>query len=652
MIAYRRDIDGLRALSVVAVILFHARVPGFRGGFVGVDVFFVISGYLITKLLLGAPGESVGSRLRDFYARRARRILPALLVVMFAILAVAMLIVMPRDLISLGKMIGFASLMLANVGAWLNIGYFTGDGAVASALHLWSIAVEEQFYLLYPLALLLVVRHFARNLRAVVLAGVLISFALCVLSSYRSPAANFYMMPTRAWELGLGALLALGVVPAFVRRHSQAVAGGALLVIAGSIFLCTPDLRWPGFATLPVALATTLLLATGEGPATVVARGLSARPLVFTGLISYSLYLWHAPVLALFVYYSVRKPDAWTLAALLAVIYLLSVASWKWIEKPVRTRRVLVSQTRFAMLALAGSLTVCAAGWALLRSDGLPGRFPEDVQRILNARIFVDDDIPCMKLSLEEVQRAQLCRRGSTDLKAPRMIVWGDSHALALLPALVSLAREHGFALYFAGNPACQPLFGSAPAPSYEVARIQCEKFNAAMLRAVEQIDPQLVVLAGYWRSWKSRDIRPDADVTGEDAREFARQLEMSARLLARNGRLLCAVRDVPDLHFDTMQALAMTRLRGVDGSFIRLPVALAAAQQAPYNLAIDALVQAGKVVPADPAGVLCTGVLCKVEEEGALLYRDRSHLTPAGAQFVAPALQSCWAGLPMPAAH
>jgi peptidoglycan/LPS O-acetylase OafA/YrhL len=652
MIAYRRDIDGLRALSVVAVILFHARVPGFRGGFVGVDVFFVISGYLITKLLLDTPGESVGSRLRDFYARRARRILPALLVVMFAILAVAMLIVLPRDLISLGKTISFASLMLANVGAWLNIGYFTGDGANASALHLWSIAVEEQFYLLYPLALLLVVRYFARNLRAVVLAGVLISFTLCLLGSYRSPSANFYMMPTRAWELGLGALLALGVMPAFVRRHSQPVAGGALLVIVGSIFLCTPDLRWPGFATLPVAIAAMLLLATGEGAPTAVARGLSARPLVFTGLISYSLYLWHAPVLALFGYYNVRRADAWTVAALLAVIYLLSVASWKWIERPVRTRRVLASQTGFASLALAANLALCAAGWALLHSDGLPGRFPRDVQRIVNTPDYVEADIACMKLSTEEVQRAQLCRRGSSDPHAPRMMVWGDSHALAIFPALESLAREHGFALYFAGRTSCQPLFGSAPAPFYEVARIECQKFNAAMLRAVDELDPQLIVLAGFWRAWNSRNIRPDADATLEDGREFARQLEMSARLLASSGRRLCAVRDVPHLQFDSMQALAMTRLRGVDGSFIRLPAARATAQQAPYNLAIDSLLQSGKVVAADPAGLLCADVLCKLEEEGALLYRDQSHLTPAGAQFVAPALQACWAGLPVPAAH
>ena len=298
--AYRPDIDGLRALAVISVILFHNGIPGFDGGYVGVDVFFVISGYLITQLLEESRDESAPRRLATFYVRRMRRILPALLATCLVTAIVAIALFSPDQLVNVGKFLAATPVMLSNVATWTRGDYFAPGVRQLPLSHLWSISVEEQFYLIYPLLLIAITRYRLpyRRLTLVVFAS--LSLALCVWASHRAPEANYVFAPTRAWELLLGGMLTIGGVPRIGNRiAAEGLAVAGLLGIAIAVHFYTSAIRYPGTAAMLPCMASAALLATGSGPRpALVNRMLSWPPLVFIGLISYSLYLWHQPLLA------------------------------------------------------------------------------------------------------------------------------------------------------------------------------------------------------------------------------------------------------------------------------------------------------------------------------------------------------------------
>jgi peptidoglycan/LPS O-acetylase OafA/YrhL len=358
--SYRPDIDGLRAISAVAVVLFHAHVPGFGGGFVGVDVFFVISGYLITQVLVASAGQPLRQRLTTFYLRRCRRVLPALLVCLVAITLLATLALQGAELRVYGRYLAFTSLLLTNVAAWSD----PGSGWPA-LIHLWTIAVEEQFYLAYPVLLLLAFR--VRSAPPVLLLGILAaaSLVLSVWLSYTAPRADFYSTSTRIWELLLGALLALNAWKIGGRIAAELLALLSLLVIAAAVCLYWPTMRYPGVNALPVCLAAAALLATGRDHVTWTVRLLSMRPLVFTGLISYSLYLWHAAVLSLFRSWNGGAPSASQTVALIGAIWVLAVISWRAVEQPVRSGSWLRSNRAFLALAATLNLVLGVTGLLL-----------------------------------------------------------------------------------------------------------------------------------------------------------------------------------------------------------------------------------------------------------------------------------------------
>lgn len=365
---YRPDIDGLRAISAVSVVLFHAHVPGFRGGFVGVDIFFVISGYLITQVLLASAEQPPRQWLAEFYIRRCRRVLPALFALLVLMTPVAALLLMPGDLGSYGRYLASTSVLLTNVAAWTDhrIGW-------PALIHLWTISVEEQFYLVFPLILLVAWR--ARAIPPTLLIGGLaaLSFALSVWASYAAPSGSFYLTAPRAWELLLGSLLVLTPlkISSAIARQMLAIAG--LLVIAVTVHVYSNRTPYAGFYALPVCLAAAALLVTGGERSTLVAQFLATRALVFTGLISYSLYLWHAAILSLFTSWNRGAPDTIQTVVLLAVIWGLAVLSWRVIEQPVRQRTWLKSNRRFLIAAVTLNLVLGAAGvilWKLPPRSG------------------------------------------------------------------------------------------------------------------------------------------------------------------------------------------------------------------------------------------------------------------------------------------
>ena len=642
---YRPDIDGLRALAVLAVILFHADVPGFGGGYVGVDVFFVISGYLITQLLRVSHADVQPRRLGEFYVRRARRILPALLLVCVATLLVALWLLLTEELVQLGKQLAAAPLLLSNLVAWSNGGYFTPAGPALSLTHLWSIAVEEQFYLLYPLTLLLIARWLPQRRRATLTLLMLASFALCVWASYHRVVLNYFSAPTRAWELLLGALLALHDRRSLPRWLAELLAAACLLLLAGVVGRYDAALPYPGAYTLLPCLATVGLIASGGSHDTWVRRALSWRPLVFLGLISYSLYLWHQPLLGGVTYWHITPPGPALRGATLVAVAALAALTWRLVEQPVRRRRILRETRTLAAAAVGGSALLCLAGLALWRSDGLPQRFDAATRLRLGeiwTRQSMREITDCMTRSPERIRIGDVCRYGVRP-GAPAVVLWGDSHALALLPAVREMAAQRGRGVYLVATSSCRPLLNVVNLAAGPTGLRKCLPFNAAAVAAIERLQPTEVVLAGFWGNDHLRQLGED-EGEGEKRDVFAHALRETVAAVGQ-GRRVCVVLDVPLLPYPVPYVLAMAHRRGIPDTPLAVTRAQAYAAAAPLDSAAQQLAQSGLATVVDLKDPLCGGGECRYQSGGRPLFRDRNHLSELGAHFVAPALASCFAG-------
>jgi peptidoglycan/LPS O-acetylase OafA/YrhL len=644
--AYRPDIDGLRAIAVAAVVLFHAEVRGFGGGYVGVDVFFVISGYLITQLLAGSGAPAQRLRLSDFYIRRARRIFPALCVTSLAVALAGVAILLPWDLARLGSYLAATSVLGTNIAVWMDgVGYFQSKMAHVPITHYWSIAIEEQFYLVYPITFRLICRYLPRHRTSALIALAVPSFALCVWGSYHAPAANYFLAPSRGWELLLGGVLATSAQPpATSRLLNELLAMGALVTLGLACFLYAPTTPYPGVYALAPCAASAILIHTGRQQSTAAGKLLSVRPLVFTGLISYSLYLWHFPALVLYGYYHIRDIGAFALVVLIGCIYALAVASWKWVELPIRTRTFLASNRSFLTAALIANTAMFSVGVALWKSDGLPRRFPPEV-RARGGEWLLDNDFlsGCVNLPLDQIASGALCSFGPRDDSAARAVVWGDSHAMALMAVYRTLAISHHLRLYFAIRSSCRPLLGVTARAENERTRIGCAGFNAAVAQAVRRLDPRVLILNGHW-------IDADADLIPEPNRvgvpgdsNFSSGLRETLRQTGSINRSVCVVLDVPTLKYNLPNALGVARKRRIAEDFLRLSRTQALQQYREPERDIRALEQLGMLRSVDPKDLLCPGDSCIYESDGNLLYRDADHLSSAGAQFVSSAIDGCF---------
>jgi len=642
--AYRPDIDGIRAVSVLAVILFHFGVPGFAGGFVGVDVFFVISGYLITLQLQEYRGRPLGPALGDFYLRRARRILPASLIMLAVIMFVAVLLLLPFDLERFGRAAAMGVAFLGNIAAWQGGNYFLATDTPSPLLHLWSLAVEEQFYLAFPL-LLLAIGSSAARARGLVLAVTVISFALCAWASVYHRAVAFYFTPMRAWELMLGALLALDLL-AEMRRPAlrELCAVSAIVMLLMTIVAGRSDYWSPWLHGLVPCIATLLLIHSSASAPTRVARVLSLRPVVFIGLISYSLYLWHLPVHVLGQYYFILPLTIGQQLALLATTLLLSVLSWRFVELPVRRRRVLASGWALAGVAGVLSVALLLIGVALWKSGGAPGRFPAEVVHLAGSSQHHRSKAGrCSQLPTTAIAAGDLCLLHSPAGDARSLVLWGDSHALTFLPAFENLARSHGWRLYFAMRIACRPLLGISTTRSQWQSNAACQEFNVAMTQAVDRLQPDVVVLAAYWDSrYGAFTIPAHPELPTSEAR-FSHAFEETERQLAVPGRRICIVGGVPQYEYPVPFALARAKLRGIDDGLLRISRDAARAQYAAMEPVVERLVAQRRVIAVDPKDRLCDSARCRLmDDDGKPLYADSNHLNIDGAMFVTDSLARC----------
>jgi len=505
--AYRRDIDGMRAIAVLAVVVFHAFPHLLPGGYVGVDVFFVISGYLISGVICRQLARNRFSFV-DFYARRIRRILPALLVVLVACYAFGWIALLPDEYQQLGKHIAAGMGFVSNFALWNESGYFDAAASAKPLLHLWSLGIEEQFYLVWPLALWAVAKM-RRNALGLVIGLGIISFAINLATVHRWPVAAFYSPLSRFWELQLGCLLALLTHEWEPNRISMPRWIADVLSIAGAVALGISiarfdnKLAFPGaFALLPTG-GTFLLIASGPG-GWFNRHVLSRNVLVWIGLISYPLYLWHWPILSFASIVEMGTPPTTTRVVAVLASFALALATYLLIEKPIRFG----PRRSFKAVALvAFSVLVGMVGFATFAGGGLPARFPAEVRAFADFQYEYKTDARYPDCWLSGTQPfdgfAPFCT-GSTG--NDRAVVWGDSHAARLYPGLKAVLGDKVALSQFTRD-ACPPMLG--------VATPVCEQSNAWIFAQIARIKPQTVILFCYWTGyqvdWKMASPAKDA---------------------------------------------------------------------------------------------------------------------------------------------
>lgn len=639
---YRPDVDGLRALAVLAVILYHARVPGFVGGYIGVDVFFVISGYLITQLLTTRPDESLRLQLGEFYARRARRILPALLFACGAVALGGWLLLLPEELKRLGKHLTAAPLFLSNLATWSDGNYFAFD-PFAPLEHLWSVAVEEQFYLVYPVTLLLLARWLPghRRLTLLTLAG--LSFAACLWTSRYHVAVGYFAAPTRAWELLMGALLALSQPLLMPRPIRELLAFAAVATLALAVHVYDAmRVPYPGIYTLAPCLATAILLVTGQADGVFANRVLAWRPLVFVGLISYSLYLWHQPLLVYGKYYHITPLSPEIVLLVLMSTFVCATLSWRYIERPVRMRSVLRSNRALAVAALVASCAVAMLGLVYWRADGSAWRFEPVARRLIPSQLD-PTIVDCLIRKATELAGGRLCEFGDLSVDASRVLLWGDSHALALLPAFRDIAMADHLHLYFAVKSSCRPVLAGLDAPRNGASGGSCAEFNAAIDAAMQRIAPTRVILAARWSGDDRLQLAAADSLPSGESPLAAVMRATIATIASRQQAKVCLVFDVPTLKQWGAYALVMAQRRHLPDDFIAATRAEAIQASQDFERQLRDFARQGLVRVVDPKEVLCTSQHCLYKADGRSLYVDDNHLSAAGARFIESSLASCF---------
>ncbi|MEP6916336.1 MAG: acyltransferase family protein, partial [Acidobacteriota bacterium] len=520
---YRPDLDGLRAVAVLLVVGRHIGVPWMPGGFTGVDIFFVISGYLITGLLVREQMDGGRIGLAAFYARRVRRLLPALGIVTAVTLVLGTAVLLPDEQVALARS-ALASLALAaNVYIWmLHQDYFADPAALLPLHHLWTLAVEEQFYLLWPLALVLLARLAARLqvdhvrvTRIALAAFCLLSLALSIVLSRRAPIAAFLLLPTRAWELGAGGLLALA--PALPVRRARLLAQAGLVAIVLATVIFNASTPFPSFYALLPVLGTVALIAAGRAaPDGMVSGMLASRPLVGLGKISYGWYLWHWPLLTFARHLRGTEPALPRDAALAALALALAAVMWRSVETPVRTFQVGAFRTSrgalaggAAILLACGSLSVALQAW---------GSRPPPAGSILAqyraARGGAVGDFPFC----DGGRGPGRCEVGAA-AGAPAILLWGDSHAAQLTEGLDRAALAAHLTIVARTMGGCSPGgFPSAPQGQGDRFWAGCAAFNEGVIGSIPSLQPEYglrgVVIAGEWSDrWTGWDRQLAADV-------------------------------------------------------------------------------------------------------------------------------------------
>jgi len=651
---YRAEIDGLRALAVLPVMLFHAGFELFSGGFVGVDIFFVISGYLITTILIEDIEKNRFS-LVAFYERRARRILPALFFVMFLCIPFAWVWMHPTQMQGFSQSIVGVNLFLSNVLFWLDSGYFAAAAEEKPLLHTWSLAVEEQYYLIFPVFIFLAFRYGKNATFWSIVVLAVISLALSEWGWRNRPSANFYLAPTRAWELLAGSIVAFIITKHGVKSNNLLSLSGLALVLS-AIFFYDETTPFPSiYALIPVIGVVLVILFAGTK--TLAAKLFSTRAFVGVGLISYSAYLWHQPLLAFARIRSLDQPSLILMSSLVVVSILVGWFSWKFVETPFRDKEKF-GKKKIWSLATFSSVVLITFGLVGHETSGYESRYSDKLSSIFeNAK--------------KRNPYSQICHlpgggslahpiKGCTDFfvdNAASVMMIGDSHLESIGNQIQRQLKDLGIGSYNVSSGSCVSLKGL-----YLVGASSgndCHKYNQAMLEYAREIGVETVILISRFTLY-AQGSRYDNGEGGVESglpsfvdlverRPFKSDwddLERRQRVLDRyNDELKGLLQDfkvvvfepIPEVGWDTVSRFAKLVVLGEADIKITHSLESYLTRSSNFLSILDQLPQEN-LLRFSVADVLCdkTDGRCAASDDKGLYYRDDNHLSLYGANVVA----------------
>ncbi|WP_395542083.1 acyltransferase family protein [Neotabrizicola sp. sgz301269] len=656
---YRPDIDGLRAIAVLSVIFYHLSLPGAGSGYAGVDVFFVISGFLIGGIVLRERAEGTFT-YRRFYARRIRRILPALFAVILCILPFAWAQMTPHDLRYFGGAVAATLAFLSNVWFYSRIDYFNPEAALDPLLHTWSLGVEEQFYLLFPPLVALAARFGRRALLPLLALLGLASLAVALKTSEAQPTLAFYLLHTRFWELMAG-VLAAAFLPHARKITSTASAVLALLglglVLIGVSLLPVP-LGWPGPTTLvPVAGAVLLVLFGAVGPA---GRLLSSRPFRAVGLISYSAYLIHHPIISLLV---ISGRPVQSLTAKLAVVVatlLLAGLCWALVEQPFRRPGPLSISRRRVLDAAFVALLAFAIGGHVTK--GYPQRLPPQARAVLaygESRSPTHDKCVRGRAEVEGMNPGEACLH-NPNAKGPQIVIWGDSHVAAAAYQIAQALPQYPLREFSTGG--CPAIPGMKNIDQLTQAPVAAAAGCAAFDQIVKdwiiaQKEVKLVILYAYWANYVEREpfdtragyVLPDVQYAvpvendgsiPETQRQtyLQRQFAGLVRDLEAAGKEVLIVYPLPIGAWHVPQYVARQMWKeGRSVDRLTYPAAAFRDQTANSRAVLDAAPSGPMTHRLDVSDRLCGPEVCTLYADGVAYFFDTNHLSQAGVALIAP---------------
>ncbi len=509
LLNYFTYIDGLRAIAILSVISYHISPTKFSGGFIGVDVFFVISGFLISKYLISELATKNTISLFKFYQKRIIRIFPALFTVLSSLLVYGWFIMPPDEFKEAGKQIFSGAAFVSNITFWKEAGYFDSTAIEKPLLNLWSLGIEEQFYILWPLILICIWKYKKLNLIHFILYFIGISFLLNIIITMQNPVAAFYLPYTRFWEFMIGSLLAAAQLNKSTKKFeclglsikacsyiSPILAGCGLGLISCSVFLINRTSVFPGWWALLPTIGTALILGVGSDT-WIHNKILSNKILRYIGLISYPLYLWHWPLYSLACNYLSESARVQKISAVI-LSFILASLTYHLIERPVRFGSVNKKFSTIFLIFL--SIIVATIGMNIYLKNGLPSRFPEIVN-LISKNINVDQIYRYKKCFLDSTTQNEKsfsseCKEIVHD-KRKTVFIWGDSHAAHLYPGLKKLQEKYNFNIVQYTASSCPPLIG------YEVNNIaNCERINHFVLNEISTIKPDVIILATRWETY------------------------------------------------------------------------------------------------------------------------------------------------------
>lgn len=653
---YRPEIDGLRAVAVLPVIFFHAGFDLFSGGYVGVDVFFVISGYLITTIIIGDLQAGKFSISR-FYERRVLRILPALFTVIFVCLPFAYFWMLPSQLKDFAQSIVAVVFFSSNILFWREDGYFEASADLKPLLHTWSLAVEEQYYLIFPVLLMVMWRFGRTRLFWSIVAIAIASLLLAEWGWRNRPVANFYLAPTRAWELVAGSICALFIFTGSPRK-SNALSAVGLALIVFSIFVYDEATPSPSIYLLVPVLGAALIIIYASKD-TLVAKFLSRPLFVGIGLVSYSAYLWHQPVFAFARIGSLAEPSRYFMATLAIAVFFLAWVTWKYVEQPFRRREFVMVRTRARVFlsSLAVGSVLVVAGLVTSASDGFPQRigsseeFLADLDRLELRR-------ECFGFDHRDIGVAKdwFCEAGARETYSSSIAVIGDSHALSYFDPLDRWGAQNGVRFLFNGVTNCPPLIDTF-VRRYDARGRDCAARNASIFsnEALDAVDA--VVLIARWTYYGvgdatgqimqiglSSDVDDSIDLS---LHVFFDQFENTLSRLSEREVAVVVVHQPPLQLVEAISVLQRSFIERGDLDRISDRVSIDLFEHSSRYGALKDQMNGimekyidRPVVSVDFSTALCDPV-CRISREDRAIYLDDDHLSNFGAQYVLPTITS-----------